>query len=100
MALGGKVDDAVDFVVDHEFVHCVEIAYVGFEESVVGTVFNVLEIGKVAGVGELIYIDDMVVGVFVYEEAYYMTADESGSACYYYAALHICIWCFLLFVYF
>ena len=90
-----KVDDAVDFVVDHEFVHRVKVADVGLDEGVVLLVFNVLEVGKVAGVCELVDVDDVVVGVFVHEEAYYVAADESGSACYYYAALHIL---FLLFV--
>ena len=41
---------------------------------------DVAEVGKVAGVGELVEVDDLVAGIFVDEQAHYVRAYESGSA--------------------
>ena len=42
MALGSKMDDAVDMLVLHQLVDCVEVADVHLYELVVGLVLNVL----------------------------------------------------------
>ena len=82
VALGGQVDDAVHLLFLHQRQHRIEIAYVRLHEAVVRPVLNVLEVGQIARIGELIYIDYFALGVLVDEEAHYMAADESGSAGY------------------
>ena len=81
MALGGEVYDAVDTLCLHEIHHAFKVADVHLDELVVGLGLDVLEVGEVACIGELVEVDDLVVGVFVDEEADYVAADETGSAC-------------------
>ena len=80
MALCGKVDDAVDIVLLHDGAHAVEVADIGLHEGVVWLVFDILEIGKVACVGEGVKIDNFVLRVLVDEKTNDMRADESGAS--------------------
>ena len=80
MAFGGQVDDSVHMVLPHQFLHFVEVADVGLYERVVGLVLNVFQIRQVAGVCQLVEIDDTVVRILVDEQADYMATDESGTA--------------------
>lgn len=88
MALGGKVDYAVDIILAYDASHLVEIGDVGLLERIVGLVFDVNEIGKIAGIGEFVEIDDMVVGIFVDEKSDYMATDKPGATSYEYVTLH------------
>jgi len=80
MALRREVYDAVDVVLGHESADGVEVADVGSDEGVVGSVLYVPEVGEVARVGEFVEVDDVVVGVLVDEEPHHVAADESSSA--------------------
>ena len=82
VAFCGEVDYAVDLILPDDASHLVEVCYVGLDEGIVGSVLDVTEVGEVAGIGQLVEVYDTVVGIFVYEEADYMGADESGAACY------------------
>ena len=88
MALGGKVDDAVDFVFGDYAAHLVEVGDVGLHEGVVGSVLDVLQVGEVAGVREFVEVDNTVVGIFVDEEAHHVAAYEACAAGYEYVAFH------------
>ena len=81
VALGGEVDYAVDLIFLHYPAHLVKVCYVGLHEGIVGAVLDVLEVGEVAGIGELVEVDNAAVRIFIYEQADYMAADESSSAC-------------------
>ena len=80
MGFGGKVDDAIHHLLLHQLIYGLEITDIHTDEPVVGSVFDITQIGKIAGVGELIDIDDEVVGVFVDKESDYVAAYEAGSA--------------------
>ena len=80
VALGCQVDDAVDVVLSHYLEHLIEVADIGAHEGVVGSLFYVFEIGQVAGIGQLVKVDDVVLGILVDEEAHYVRAYEAGSA--------------------
>ena len=82
VAFCGEVDYAVDLILPDDASHLVEVGYVGLDEGIVASVLDVTEVGEVAGIGQLVEVYDTVVGIFVYEEADYMGADESGAACY------------------
>lgn len=51
--------------------------------------FNVFQIGQIAGVGELVEVHDVVIRIFVDEEAHDVRADESGTADDEYITLHL-----------
>ena len=81
------MDYSVDVVLRHQRLDCLVVADVGLHEHVVFLVLNVLEVGQVACIRQLVEVDDAVLRIFVHEQAYYMRADEAGSARYHYASL-------------
>ena len=80
MAFGRQVDDAVHFLLLHQFEHAFEVADVHLHELVVGLVLNVLEIGQIARISELIQVDDLVLRVLVHKQTDYVRANEAGPA--------------------
>ena len=82
MALRGEMDDAVNMLVLYEPVHFIEVADVGPDELVVRHVLDVLKGREIAGIGEFVDVDDVVVRIFVDEEPDYVGADEAGAAGY------------------
>ena len=88
MGLGSKVDDAVDMFLLHEGVEGLEVADVHLHEPVVRPVFDVAKVGEVAGIGQLVYVDYLIIRVFVDEQPDNMGADESRSAGDYDGSFH------------
>lgn len=86
MALGSQMYDAVNMVFLHELLYSVEVTDVGLHERVVRLILNVLEVSQIAGISQLVEVYDVILWIFVYEQSYYMTANESGSAGDYYVA--------------
>ena len=80
MTLGCKVDDAIDLLVLHQLIEGIEVTDVHLDKLVVGTVLDILQIGEVAGIGQLVKVDDLILGILVDEQSYYMAADEAGTA--------------------
>ena len=80
VALGCQMDDAVHMFFLHQLQDALKVADVHLDKLVVGLVFNVLQVGQVTGIGELIQIDNPVLGVLIDEQPYDMAADETGSA--------------------
>ena len=80
MAFCCKMDDPVNQVLSHQLQHFVEIADVGLHKGVIGFILNVLQVGQVAGICQLVQINDVVFRIFVDKQTYHMTADESGTA--------------------
>ena len=79
MAFGRKVDYAIDLILLHQRVEGVEVTDVHADEAVVGAVLNVPEVGQIAGIGQLVQIDDSVIRILVDEQPYHMAAYETGS---------------------
>ena len=77
-----KMYDSVHLVLLHYVHNCLEVADVALHESIVRTVLDVLEVGKVASVCELIDVDDVVFWILVYKQSYHMRAYKSGSTSY------------------
>ena len=80
MAFGSEMDNAVDLVRPDDTPHLVEIGYIGLDEGVIGSVFDILEVGEVAGIGQFIEVDYTIVGIFIDEQTDDMAADKAGTA--------------------
>ena len=89
MALGCKVYNAIHIVLLHQFKHLFKVADIGLYKGIVGGILNILEIRKIARIGQLVYVYYMIVGILVHEKAHHMTTDEAGTACYHYTTFHI-----------
>ena len=80
MGLGGQVDDAVHVLLLHQFENAVKVADIHLNKAVVGLVLDVLEVGQVAGIRELVQVNDLVFRVLVHEQPHYVTANKTGAA--------------------
>ena len=80
MAFCRQVDDAIDLFVLHELVERVEVADVHLHELVVRLPFDVLEVRKVACIGQLIEVDNLVFRILVHEKANNMAPDKACTA--------------------
>ncbi|KAF5031337.1 hypothetical protein DSECCO2_628790 [anaerobic digester metagenome] len=72
VTFGRQVDDAVDPVLFKHAPHLVGVADIGFDEPVVGLLLNIVQVGQVAGVGELVEVHDAVVGIAGHHQPHHM----------------------------
>ena len=80
MTLGSEMYDTVNLLVLHQLIESVEVADVHLDKLIIWLVLDVLEVGKIAGIRQLVEVDDLILWLFVHEEANHMQADKSGSA--------------------
>lgn len=64
--------DGIVLLFGKEGVYKSGIHNVAFNEAVIAFGFNILQVGKVSGVGKLVEVVDGVVGILVYEEAHHV----------------------------
>ena len=72
--------DAVDVLVLHQLVESVEVADIHLDKLVVGFILDVLEVGEITCISELIEVNDVVFGIFIHKEAYNMRANKACTA--------------------
>ena len=80
MALGRQMDDAIHVLLLHQLEHPLEVADIHLHKAVVGPVLNVLEVGQVPRIGELVQVNDLILRVLVHKQAHHMAADKPGTA--------------------
>ena len=80
MAFGREVDDPVDAVLLKQLTHRFEVADVAPDKSIVGPLLDIPQVGQIARIGQLVEVDDPVIGVFVHEKADYVRADKARAA--------------------
>ena len=83
-----KVDDTVDLLVLYKLIEGFKIADVHLYELVVWLVLDVLQVCKITGIGQLIQVNDVILGILVYKQSNYMRANESSSSGDYYVSFH------------
>ena len=89
MALGSEMDATVNLLVLPQLIESVEVADVHLDKLIIWFVLDVLEISKIAGIRQLVEVDDVILWVFVHEEANHMRADKACAASYYNVTFHI-----------
>ena len=80
MALGSEMDDTVNLLVLHQLIESVEVADVHLDKLIIGFVLDVLEVGKITCIRQLVEVDDAIVGILVHEETNDMRADKACTA--------------------
>ncbi len=78
MSLGSEVEHHVHL--RHELVHQLGVADVAPHEAVAGVAFHVPQVGRVAGVGELVQVDHPAAGVTLKQVEDEVAADEAAAA--------------------
>ena len=80
MALGSEMNDTVNLLVLHQLIESIEVADVHLDKLILWLVLDVLEIGKITCIRQLVEVDDFVLWILVHEEANDMRANKSGTA--------------------
>ena len=88
MALGSEMDDTVNLLVLHQLIESVEVADVHLDKLIIGLVLDVLEVGKITCIRQLVQVDNFVLWIFVHEEANDMRANEACAASNHYISFH------------
>ena len=68
VAFCSQMDNAVYLIVVHQLEHQLEVADVALHKGVVGLVLDVLEVGQIACISQLVEVDDVILGIFVHEQ--------------------------------
>ncbi len=80
MTLGRQVDDTVHLLLPHQLQHPLEVADIHLHELVIGPVLDILQVGQIAGIGQFIQVDNLVLRIFVHKKPDYMAADKPGTS--------------------
>ena len=80
VALGGKVDDIIGVILGDQVGDQGLVADVALHEDVAGVALDVLQVLQVAGVGQLVQIDEADVLVLLQHVMHKVGADETGTA--------------------
>jgi len=80
MGFRREVDDAAHLVFGDDLQYRVKVADVGLDKGVVGLVLDIPEVREVAGIGQLVQVDDPVIRILVHEQPHDVAADEAGTA--------------------
>ena len=77
VTLSSQVDDAVDLLVLHQLQEGVEVADVHLYKLVVGLVLDVLQVGEVARIRQLVQIDDVILRILVHKQAHHVASNKA-----------------------
>ena len=80
MALSGKVDDVIEIVLCKQALDQLLVADVALHEDVAGVALNVLQVLEVAGVGQLVEVDQQDLGVLLEHIMHKVGTDKTGAA--------------------
>lgn len=75
-----KVDDAINLLILHQLIESIKVADIHLHELIVWLVLDIFEVGEIASISELIEVDDVVLGIFVYKKAHYMRANKACTS--------------------
>ena len=82
VTLGGKVYHAVYLMFTENLEHTLVVADVGFYKNIVGFVLYIFQVSQIAGVGQFVKINYLVIRIFINKKTNHVRANESGAACY------------------
>ena len=80
MALGSKVDNAVNLLLLHQFVEGVEVADIHLDKLIVWLILYILKVCKVACVGQFIKVDDIILRVLIDKKAHNVATNKTCTA--------------------
>ena len=89
MRFSGQMDDAIDLLVLHQLVEGIEVADIHFYKLVIGFVLDILQIGEVASIGQFVEVNDVIIRIFVHEQAHYMASNKACATSNYNCTFHI-----------
>ena len=80
MALCCKVNDTVDLLILHQLVESFKVADIHLHELVVWLILNILQVGEITCVGELIEVNYVILWILIYKKTYYVATNKACTA--------------------
>ena len=80
MALSGKVDDVIEIVLCKQALDQLLVADVALHKDMAGVALNVLQVLEVAGVGQLVKVDQQDLGVLLEHIMHKVGTNKTGAA--------------------
>ena len=80
MALSGKVDDVIEIVLCKQALDQLLVADVALHKDVAGVALNVLQVLEVAGVGQLVEVDQQDLRVLLEHIMHKVGTNKTGAA--------------------
>ena len=99
MALSGEMDYTINMFILHQFKYALKVANVHLDKLIVWLILNVLEVGQVTCIGELIQINNLIIRILVYVQTYNVATYKACTTSYNNCPLHI-YWAFKLTIHF
>src|SRR5690606_10549859 len=82
MRFSGQVNNSIRFFRFKKFADELSVDDIAFDKTVIRPILNILQVFEVAGIGELIQIDDLIIRVGVHHPTNHMGAYETRSTCH------------------
>ena len=80
MALRCQMDNARYLFLFHQAMDSRKVAYICLDETVIGLVLYVFEVGKIARIRQFIHVDYFVPGIFIDKQSYHVASYEARPA--------------------
>ena len=80
MALGGKVDDVIEIILLEQAFHQLLIADIALHKHMAGVALHVLQVFQIAGVGQLIQIDQQDLRLLFEHIMHKVGTNKTGAA--------------------
>ena len=88
MTFGSKMDDAVNPMLLHKGQDGIKITDVCLHKGIIGPVLYVLQVGKVAGVGQFININYVIIRIFLSKKTNHVAAYKPGTSGNHHSTFH------------
>lgn len=80
MRLGSQMDDTIHMLFLHELQHPLEVTDIHADKAIIRPVLDIPQIRQIAGISQLIEVNDPIIRIFVHKQPHHMRADEPGAA--------------------
>ena len=80
MALCCQMNNAIHFLLLHQRINRVKVADIGLHKTIIRLILYVLQVSQIAGISQLVYIDNAILWILVDKKSYHMATNKSGTA--------------------
>ena len=86
MALSSKVYNTINTLPLHKLKHRLVIANIHSHKLIIRFVLDIAQIGKITRIGQLIYVDNVILWVLIHKEAHNVASNKARATRDYYCS--------------
>ena len=76
-----QMNDSINPVFCKYLLHLFKITDIRLDKGIIRSIFDILQICQIAGIGQFIQIDNVVIGIFGNEQANHMRSYKTSTSC-------------------